>query len=210
MSRNIEPSHSPSDAPIDVKDLRPHVYDGIQEYDKRMPNWWLWTFYGAIIFSIGYWIIVHMIGAGGDPGLALEQKMRDQKRLAVLNSPELTDAKLWEMSRDGRTVGRGKALYEASCASCHRPDLLGQIGPNLRDRQWIHGGTPLEVVRVINEGILAKGMPGWAPILGTAKVGEITAYILSYHSEGEPVEKVAGWSPPSGVAPPPQGSNGTP
>ena len=30
--------------------LRPHVFDDdIQEYDNRLPNWWLWSWYIFII-----------------------------------------------------------------------------------------------------------------------------------------------------------------
>ena len=39
--------------------LRPHSFDGIHEYDKRLPNWWLWTLYGAIIYSAIYWGLYH-------------------------------------------------------------------------------------------------------------------------------------------------------
>lgn len=201
MSRdNDRESSAPEEArleevPIDVEDLRAHVFDGIQEYDKRLPNWWLWTFYGAIIYSIGYWVIVHMIGAtsAADPELAVQRAVREARESAVKNSPELSDQKLWALSRDGATIGAGKVVFDTTCASCHRADLAGQIGPSLRDTEWVHGGQPLEIVKTITDGVLAKGMPGWGPILGPAKIGEVTAYILSHHQEGEPITlKVTG------------------
>ncbi len=35
-----------------------HVWDGdLQEYNNPLPRWWLYAFYGTIIFSIGYWIL---------------------------------------------------------------------------------------------------------------------------------------------------------
>lgn len=35
-----------------------HVWDGdLREYNNPLPRWWLWGFYGTIIFSIVYWIL---------------------------------------------------------------------------------------------------------------------------------------------------------
>ena len=39
--------------------LREHEYDGIQEYDQKLPNWWLFTFYGAIAWFIGHWAVYY-------------------------------------------------------------------------------------------------------------------------------------------------------
>ncbi len=43
--------------------LLDHDYDGIQEYDNPLPNWWLTTFFATIIFAFLYYI--HYEVAGG-------------------------------------------------------------------------------------------------------------------------------------------------
>ena len=35
-----------------------HEWDGIKELDTPLPRWWLWTWYGSIIASIVYWILM--------------------------------------------------------------------------------------------------------------------------------------------------------
>lgn len=34
-----------------------HVYDGIREYDKPMPKWWLIIFFGTMTWGILYWVL---------------------------------------------------------------------------------------------------------------------------------------------------------
>ncbi len=34
-----------------------HEWDGIKELNNPLPRWWLWTFYGCIVWAIGYTVL---------------------------------------------------------------------------------------------------------------------------------------------------------
>jgi cytochrome c oxidase cbb3-type subunit 3 len=33
-----------------------HEWDGIKELNTPLPRWWLWTFYGTVVWALGYTI----------------------------------------------------------------------------------------------------------------------------------------------------------
>ncbi|MDO8544219.1 MAG: cbb3-type cytochrome c oxidase N-terminal domain-containing protein [Opitutaceae bacterium] len=194
------PPVNPTEDPI-----RRHSYDGIQEYDKRLPNWWLYTLYATIVFWVGYWGYYEWIRAGPDGARAVEAELARIETTRLASAVKVDDASLWQMSRNPAFVGAGKATFDTNCVACHLPSLRGKgenptaIGPDLTDTAWIHGGRPTEVFSLIEKGILAKGMPTWGPVLGTRKITETVAYILSKHREGEPV-RLEGAAPAPGTS----------
>jgi len=190
---------APNTPPPDDQ-LRPHEFDGIQEYDRRLPNWWLATFYGAIIFWAGYWFYYERAHLGPTNQARVEQQIAVIEAARLAAAPSVDDASLWKMSRNPVFVEAGRATFTTTCVSCHTEKLTGAIGPNLVDHLWIHGGRPTEIYNTVTNGVLAKGMPSWGPVLGPKKITEAVAYVLSYHQEGEPIEVQAAWVPP----PPPK------
>ena len=175
--------------------LRHHSFDGIQEFDKRLPNWWLMTLYGAIIFWVGYWAYFQWFHVGLTGPQYVEQEMSKIEAARLAAAPSTDDASLWKMSRNPVFVEAGRATFNTTCASCHTDKLTGAIGPNLVDKLWIHGGKPSEIYTTVDKGVLAKGMPPWGPVIGAKKTAEVVAYVLSYHTEGEPIEVQAAWVP---------------
>jgi cytochrome c oxidase cbb3-type subunit 3 len=175
--------------------VRAHVFDGIQEYDKRLPNWWLVTLYGAILFWVGYWFYYERAHLGMSNTAILEQQLSVIEATRLASAPSVDDASLWKMSRNPIFIEAGRVTFNGTCASCHAEKMTGAIGPNLIDHLWIHGGRPTEIHTVVTHGVLAKGMPPWGPVLGSKKISEVVAYVLSHHQEGEPVEAQAAWVP---------------
>ena len=180
------PPTSPEDA------VRPHVFDGIQEYDKRLPNWWLYSLFITIVFWVGYWGYYEWlrVGPSSEQAVIVAMAKIEAERLVAA---KVDDASLWKMSQNTAFIEAGKATFAANCAACHLASMRGKsesavaIGPDLTDTIWIHGGKPTEIHELITKGVLAKGMPTWGPVLGAKKITEVTAYILSKHKEGEPI-----------------------
>jgi cytochrome c oxidase cbb3-type subunit III len=172
-----KPEQPPGEDPI-----RAHVFDGIAEYDRRLPNWWLITLYASIVFAILYWMATQHFGRSTDESRLAAAMQRIEAEKIATSASALDDATLWKMSRNPVFVDAGRATYQSTCASCHGPALGGGIGANLSDEVWIHGNTPADVLRTVNEGVAAKGMPNWGPVLGGKKVSEVVAFILSKHA----------------------------
>lgn len=171
--------------------LLDHSYDGIQEYDNPMPRWWVITFWATIIFSILYLLNVPVLGKG--EGRIAEYNAEMQKaealraRLEPAGGPSAEA--LAALAASPTAIASGKQVFTLYCAACHRADGGGQIGPNLTDDAWIHGGTLTDIHRTVEKGVLAKGMPEWGKVLKPEQVNEVTAYVHSLIGSNPPNPK---------------------
>jgi cytochrome c oxidase cbb3-type subunit 3 len=173
-----------------------HEYDGIQECDNNLPRWWLWTFYGAILFSTGYWFHYHTFGTGAHPMAAYDAEqaaIRAAEAERMKKAVAMTPAMLNTLSKDAATLKQGKEIFTTTCAACHGPNGGGVIGPNLTDAYWLHGGAPDQIYTLIKDGFILKGMPAWGPQLGDERVRAAAAYVISIKNTN-----VAGGKAPQG------------
>ncbi len=178
---------SVKDGPV----LRDHVFDGIQEFDQKLPNWWLFTFYIAIAFFIGYWVIYYSLDKLPSPAEKINAQMESiekakQKELSAMLD-KLDDQVLIKWSHNADIVAKGEATFKTTCIACHGPDLKGTaIGRNLTNDKWAHGGKPMDLFKLImegspagSEGLNGQKMQSWKNLLGPEKVAQAVAFILS-------------------------------
>lgn len=173
-----------------------HEIDGIQELDNDLPNWWLWTLYGAIAFSAVYWVHYEILKTGRSPHEEYAHEMTrvaESKAKEATALGEVTVEALDVLAKNEGAVEKGKTLYTQNCAACHAPNGGGGIGPNLTDRHWIHGGAADKVYGIVKNGVTAKGMPAWGPPLGEEGVRATVAYLLTLRGT-----EVAGGKAPQG------------
>ena len=185
----------------DENRLLDHSYDGIQEYDNPMPRWWVITFWATIVFSILYLLNVPGIGKGKGRLADYEADMARAEAIRASREPSggVPGAEaLAALLTDQKVLAEGKQTFTTYCAACHRADGGGQIGPNLTDDSWIHGGTLTEIRATINGGVLAKGMPEWGKVLKPDQVTAAAIYVKS----------LGGTNPPNPK--PPEGTRATP
>lgn len=158
-----------------------HEYDGIREFDNPLPRWWLMTFYGAIVFSVGYWVYYHTLGTGDLPmeQLRIDVDEAERELMASGKGGFATREELAAIAADSAAVAEGKVQFDKHCASCHGVNGEGKVGPNLTDKFWLHGHTPVDNYTIIAKGFVKKGMPGWKRVLGETKVRQITGYVMT-------------------------------
>jgi len=173
-----------------------HTYDGIQEFDNRLPNWWLWLMWGSMVFALFYWIVFHT--------LELRVLPREQFEGVMAEAEEIQLAKMLEagidndffiaMSENEAKVAEGREIFVKHCVACHLDQGQGSVGPNLTDGVWIHGCEPMAMWKIVTDGVAAKGMPAWQNQLGPTRVMAAVSYIMTIQDnnvqgkapEGEP------------------------
>lgn len=179
-----------------------HEWNGIEELETPIPRVVLFFLAAAILFSIGYWILMPAwpIGDSYTKGVlgvdqrrivteevaaATAERAAWTTRVATEDFATLTaDAEL--MRHVGDT---GRTLFQDNCAVCHGTAARGGPGfPNLADKAWLWGGEPETLAETIRVGInadhpdtrisqmLAFGRDG---ILSHGEIRGVGAYVRS-------------------------------
>ena len=173
-----------------------HEFDGIQEFDNRLPNWWLWLMWGSMVFALIYWVFFHTLGVGVLPVERFEMEMQVAQEVQIARALEagIDNEFFVMMSQTEDKVAEGREIFVKHCVACHLDQGQGSVGPNLTDGYWIHGCEPMQMLKTINDGVAAKGMPAWMNQLGPTRVNAVLSYILTIKDnevagkapEGEP------------------------
>lgn len=159
-----------------------HDYDGIRELDNVLPPWWLWLFYGTIIFAVIYVINMDVLKAWPDQRTEYAMEMKSaQEAVAAYNAmnANMVDENSARALTDATTLSSGNALFHQYCVSCHGQNAEGNVGPNLTDDHWLHGGGIKNVFHTITYGVSEKGMISWKSQLKPTEIQAVASYILS-------------------------------
>jgi cytochrome c oxidase cbb3-type subunit 3 len=165
-------------------DILDHDYDGIREYDNPMPRWWLNILYLTVLFSVVY-ALNFIPGVGSGPGRVARYEAEvaeaQEARMAEAKAHPVDAAAIVALTHDATAMAQARERFKAACSPCHREDGGGSIGPNLTDEFWIHGGGAARVVGTVSQGVPAKGMPAWGPVLKPSELSAVAAYVLTLH-----------------------------
>ncbi|MCU0350395.1 MAG: c-type cytochrome [Flavobacterium sp.] len=160
-----------------------HDYDGIKELDNVLPPWWVYLFYGCIVFAAVYLVRFHVIGdytqaEEYEKEVALAEEAHAKY---LLTAPDLVNVDNVELLTDAASIAEGKKIYEANnCLSCHGQNLEGGIGPNLTDAQWINGGGVKNIFKLVSEGSTKNPvMAPWKDVIKPSDIQKLASYIIS-------------------------------
>ncbi len=170
-----------------------HDFDGIKELDNKIPPWWNFLFYGAIVFAFIYMIQYHIIEDGNVQQSEYQQEMQAAalKLELLTKSGAMITEETVSVATDVATLAAGKEIFAKNCAACHGVNGEGLVGPNFTDEYWIHGGSIKNIFHTIAEGVPAKGMISWKSQLSPTQIQEVGSYILSLKGTNPPNQKAA-------------------
>lgn len=167
-----------------------HVYDGIREYDKPMPRWWLAFFWATIAFALVYFFLYPTLPFLERFGLSNalnwsavkehDENYAKNNQIFVKNFQQRFGGKsVVQLANDPNAIKLGQSLFLQNCSVCHGSNAKGGNGfPNLTDNDWLYGGTPEKILETLHKG-RKGGMPAWQEKLGEQGVEATAEYVLT-------------------------------
>jgi cytochrome c oxidase cbb3-type subunit 3 len=165
-----------------------HDYDGIHELDNSLPPWWKWGFVFTILFAGTYLWYYHF---GDGPNQAQEyaaavEKAEAEKAVYMAKAGNAVDEHNVTLIADKGELAAAATLFNNTCAACHREDAGGNVGPNLTDNYWLHGGKLQDVFKSIKYGWKDKGMPEWQHNMSARQIAGLASYVKSLSGRNVP------------------------
>jgi cytochrome c oxidase cbb3-type subunit III len=178
-----------------------HEWDGIKELNNPLPRWWLWTFYGCIVWAVGYtvlfpaWPLVSsatsgLLGYSSRAEFAQTMTAVQQANSGVVS--RIAQAPVEDILADPElarfATAAGASAYKVNCSQCHGTGAAGGPGyPNLNDDSWIWGGTIDEIYNTVAHGVRSPTdadtryniMPnfGTDELLDPESIKQVAAYV---------------------------------
>jgi cytochrome c oxidase cbb3-type subunit 3 len=162
-----------------------HVWDeDLRELNNPLPAWWRNMFYITLIFGVIYLLLYPGLGTNAmflgwtQIGQYEEEMAEAEAKYGPLFDRFLNEP-IESLAGNPEALKMGERLYASYCTQCHGSDAGGVRGyPNLRDGDWLWGGTPDRIEESILKGRQAA-MPAWGDALKEDGVKDMTQYVLS-------------------------------
>ncbi len=167
-----------------------HDYDGIRELNNRLPGWWLYGFYGCILFAGIYLYRFHVSHTAPSSKQEYERSVasaESQIQEYLKQKGDAVDENTVKVLSGADDIAAGKGIFVKSCAACHTETGAGNIGPNLTDDYWLHGNDIKTIFKTVRYGINA--MPPWQAQLSNKQIAQVSSYIKTLHGTNPPNPK---------------------
>ncbi|SER53950.1 cytochrome c oxidase cbb3-type subunit 3 [Tranquillimonas rosea] len=195
--------------PVTGTETTGHSWDGIEELNNPLPRWWLWTFYGTIIWGVIYmilfpaWPLVNeatsgLLGYSTRANVAAEIEAAEAAnadlRQGLVNTEMAALPQNEELHRFA--VSAGGAVFRTNCSQCHGSGAQGALGyPNLLDDAWLWGGSLDEIAYTVRHGIRNEDdpdarwseMPAFGDILEEQEIVTLAEHVASLPEGTDPL-----------------------
>ena len=171
-----------------IDNLTDHNYDGILEYDNPLPGWWVWLFWGTIVFSIIYFFIVTMAQGELSPHgqLRRDKAMWEQRKLAMFGELKPNQENMLKLMADDSLLEQGRSLFVGKCVACHGQNGEGLVGPNLTDDKYRNVKELMDVFTVVRDGAGGGTMPANKALMSERDIFLVSGYTASLRGKNLP------------------------